>query len=469
MNVPFVSVIILNYNGLRFLDTCLSAIQRITYPPDRFEVVLVDNASYDQSVVFVRERYSWVKIIVNPTNLGFAGGNNVGILATQSEYIALLNNDTAVEPGWLDSLVEIAESDPRIGACSSKLLLFHERLPLRITVAPPFEPRKHGFPLDGRTLGARLLEATLSAGTLEYIKGVYGPASNGQTCFRWLATEAWLGVPVVDPEHAVELRLRLAAPPLIDTKVRIAVWCNDRLLAEAEIGRKPVDLHIPLTSDLYAHATPVIQNAGSLVSLDGSGRDRGAVVEGPFHYYESDQGQYEQVEEVFAACGAACLYRRTMLEDVGLFDESFFMYYEDTDLSWRARLRGWKIVYVPHAVVRHVHCGSSGEWSPLFTFHVKKNRLAMVIKNGSWRQVILSWAGYLYALARSCGIWMRIFLTDRSAAWNAGHRLSMEFRAGIWTIVHWIELLKKRRRIQRTRLLPQQEIEKLFSPLVSVH
>ena len=125
----------------------------------------------------------------------------------------------------------------------------------------------------------------------------------------------------------------------------------------------------------------MIQNAGTKVLLDGSGRDRGDYSINGRQFHEEDRGQYDSPEEVFAFCGASALLRRRMLEDVGLFDDSFFVYYEDMDLSWRARLRGWKILYTPTSIVRHIHCGTSVEWSPFFTFHAERNRLNMLVKN----------------------------------------------------------------------------------------
>ena len=132
------------------------------------------------------------------------------------------------------------------------------------------------------------------------------------------------------------------------------------------------------------HAKPLLQSAGSCVLPDGSGRDRGTIVNRGHVYPPWDDGAFAVAAEVFHFNGAACLLRRDMLATVGLFDERFFMYYEDMDLAWRARAQGWKIRYVPQAVVRHVHSGSAGEWSPLFTYNVDLNRLLMLIKNAPW-------------------------------------------------------------------------------------
>jgi GT2 family glycosyltransferase len=117
----------------------------------------------------------------------------------------------------------------------------------------------------------------------------------------------------------------------------------------------------------------VLNNAGSVLLPDGYGADRG--------YQERDGGQFDKPEEVFAWCGAAVLLSRAYLESVGLLDERFFLYYEDTDLSWRGRAQGWRYVYVPESVVRHVHSASSIEGSRLFAHYVERNRLLMLTRN----------------------------------------------------------------------------------------
>ena len=108
----------------------------------------------------------------------------------------------------------------------------------------------------------------------------------------------------------------------------------------------------------------------------GSGRDRGTYVKEAEVFFETDTGQYGDIEEVFAGCGASLLLRKTMLNEIGLFDEKFFMYYEDVDLSWRAWIGGWKVLYAPDAICKHIHCGTTKEWSPFFVFLTERNRLA---------------------------------------------------------------------------------------------
>lgn len=79
-------------------------------------------------------------------------------------------------------------------------------------------------------------------------------------------------------------------------------------------------------------------------------------------YGIKDEGQYNKLREIFGACSGAAMYRREMLDYIGLFDEDFFAYFDDVDLALRARLMGWKCFYVPKAVVYHIHSASS---SPL--------------------------------------------------------------------------------------------------------
>jgi GT2 family glycosyltransferase len=115
-NYPKVSIIVLNYNGKKYLDGCFQSLVDLDYP--NYEVVMVDNKSTDDSVEYVQKKYNWVRIIQTGRNGGFAFGNNIGIKETRGEYIFLLNNDTISTRTFLRRIVEIAESDPDIGIVS---------------------------------------------------------------------------------------------------------------------------------------------------------------------------------------------------------------------------------------------------------------------------------------------------------------------------------------------------------------
>lgn len=117
LDYPLVSVIVLNFNGRRFLEECFSSLERVDYP--NFEVVMVDNKSSDHSVEYVREHFSSVRVIEAPENNGFSAGNNIGIKETYGKYVFLLNNDTICTPDFLTNLVKVAESDQTIGIVGS--------------------------------------------------------------------------------------------------------------------------------------------------------------------------------------------------------------------------------------------------------------------------------------------------------------------------------------------------------------
>jgi hypothetical protein len=236
-----ISVIIVNYNGRHFLDACLSSLTSQTFQD--FEIILVDNASTDNSDEYVHSRYPSVLVIGNKENRGFAGGVNDGIRVAKGKYILTLNNDTIAEPGFVEHLKDAMETDDTIGMCAAKML----------------------YP-DGR-----------------------------------------------------------------------------------------------------------INSTAICISRSGAAWDRGR--------FEPDRGQYDRPEEVFGPCAGAALYRKKMLDKIGLFDEDFFLFMEDVDLAFRGRLAGWKCWYVPSARVVHIHGGTAGYNSMISIYYGNRNNFWYVIKD----------------------------------------------------------------------------------------
>lgn len=226
-----VYVIVLNWNGWKDTIECLSSLRHSDYP--NYEIVVVDNNSEDDSVVRIREAHPQVPIIQAEDNLGFAGGNNLGIryaLSKGAEFVWLLNNDTKVMKNTLSSMVELAMRNPDVGVVGSAI---YEMDP----------PNK---------------------------------------------LQAWGGGRV------------------------------DMFLGRARKCRK------------------------------GSNPDY--------------------------ITGASMLIRRQLLEEVGLLDERFFMYWEDTDFCFRARKRGWKIAVEPSSVVFHKESASIGKKSDtLFSLYTESS------------------------------------------------------------------------------------------------
>jgi GT2 family glycosyltransferase len=240
---PLVSAIVVNWNGVDRVDACLGSLLSQSWPA--LEIIVVDNGSTDGSRELLHSRYgSRITLLESPVNLGFAGGNNLGIRAAKGVYVVLLNNDAVAEPEWVGALVRAAEADHRVGMCASKILV-------------------------------------------------------------------------------------LGGAGLIDS-------------------------------------------AGLLISADGIGRGRGRL--------EPDGDAYSRVEDALVPSGCAALYRRAMLDEIGLFDEDFFAYCEDSDLGLRGRLAGWACRYVPTAVVHHAYSRSMAPYSTFKAFHVERNRCFVVLK-----------------------------------------------------------------------------------------
>jgi len=126
-NLPQVVIIVLNWNGLNDTLECLESLSRLDYPV--YEVMVVDNGSSDGSVSVIRERFPFVTVIENGENLGYAGGNNVGLryaLARGTDYALLLNNDTEAAPDSLRLLVGAAEADPAVGIAGPTIYYYDQ-------------------------------------------------------------------------------------------------------------------------------------------------------------------------------------------------------------------------------------------------------------------------------------------------------------------------------------------------------
>jgi GT2 family glycosyltransferase len=304
-----VTVVIPNWNGERFLELCLSSLKRQSF--EDFETILVDNGSTDGSLELIARYFPEVRVVSLEENRGFSAAANAGITTSGSELVALLNNDTEQEPGWLAALVRAADSHPDAGSFASKMLDFQDR---------------------------RMLDGAGDA-------------------------------------------LRLSGLPY-------------RL---------------------------------------GHG--------------ELDRGQFESPDAVFGACGAAALYRRRMLDEVGLFDEDFFAYCEDGDLSFRARLAGYGCRYVPEAVVYHVGSASTGgKRSPRATSLGTRNSLSLLVKN-----LPLSVAPHLLPFFVA-GQLTRLL----TAAATGTLRAHLEGLTGAGR--HLPLMLEKRRGIQSRRKIPDADI-----------
>ncbi len=308
----FVSVIIPTWNGARHLPVCLEALRRQTLPA--WEVIVVDNASTDETHALVARDFPEVRLIALPVNKRFAGACNAGIRASRGEFVALLNNDTEADPRWLEHVVATFDAHPDAGFVASKLRLFDQR---------------------------------------------------------------------------------------------------DRL-----------------------------HSAGDCYSRRGVPGNRGV--------WQVDDGRFD-TEYVFGACGAASVYRRAMLDQIGLLDEAFEFSCEDVDLSWRAQLAGYKCAFAHDAIVYHKVSATGG--GVVNSYYDGRNFIWLLAKDVP--SDILR-PNFSKVIAEQWRI-----TRDALRAWRgqaARNRLKGQL-AGILGIPR---MLSRRRAVQRTRIIDHAELAGLL-------
>jgi len=355
-----VSIITVNYNGKRTLGNFLNSIRELNYPKEKLQTILVDNNSTDDSVGFVTKNFPEVMVIRAKENLGFSKGNNLGIKKSEGDLIFLVNNDTALEKNSLRDLVSCYQrgsGKEKIGAVCPKILLFDYYLHFILRGAAFYS----SFIKEGSSPFNNMPFVFRNEDSARYEENFFLPLDHNLN----------------EPRVKISILVKRAGGSKIELvlgtkRIVKAFKLNDDLqkvilnLTKYEILKLKVDL---------------IQNAGNFIFSDGYGRDRGAEIIDNKQFYEADRGQYNNEESVPSFCGAGVVLNKEALKDVGLFDEKFFMYYEDDDLSLRMKKKGWEIVYCPKAIIRHIHSASSKEWSPFFVFNVERNRLLLVAKH----------------------------------------------------------------------------------------
>jgi GT2 family glycosyltransferase len=212
------------------------------------------------------------------------------------------------------------------------------------------------------------------------------------------------------------------------------------LVAAAESGPR-VGMVAPKVLD-YAEAGR-IDTVGHLLYPDGLNRGRGRL--------EVDRGQFDGVGDVLFPSGAAALYRRAVFDDVGLFDEAFFLYGDDAELGLRARLAGWGCVLAPRAVARHRYSHSSGAYSTLKAFHVERNRIFVLWKLLPWTWILLSpaWTALRLALQGWGAVSGRGAAGRLARDTSVVHLVAVTLRAWLHAAVGLPRVLRERRALVR--------------------
>lgn len=433
-NTPFVRVVVINFDGGPVTLRCIDALLATDYPQERLQIVLVDNASIDGLNWVIKREYPSVVLIESDQNEGFARGCNIGIGDLHGvDMIALINNDAVVAPDWLIRL-QSGFTDERVGAVVPKLLL---NLSARAVFV-----RSERLDTDdeGRYVGVRVESLEINGRDQ-----MNREDSLAQFDERFWPDGGWTKAPVASIWWESQ-----AAASTDNVRVRLSSR-EPMSVTIGELGNE-VDVLVgptPVTVDLLVeHERRIINSAGGALFGGWSGGDLG--------FLEPDIGQYDEPTEVFSWCGAAVLMKSSYLLDVGRFDPTYFLYYEDFDLSWRGRTAGWTYRYMPSVVVFHEHAFSSGAGSAFFRYWVDRNRRLTLVKNApasvAWRAVIGSGARVAIDLAHHA-------LSQARRLRPPSPRVVAERLSGYWRFVSALpQALRERRRISRRSVVPREAI-----------
>ena len=272
------------------------------------------------------------------------------------------------------------------------------------------------------------------------------------------------GARVIENRHnagfggAINQAWRHCATPYVVTLNDDAVAHPDWLDALVRAIEPRPDVGMCASEVRFFHE-PRLDSAGMLIAGDGSSKQRG---------FGRPPEDFPVAEETLFPSGSAALYRRALLEELGGFDDRFFLYCEDTDLGLRARWAGWKCLFVPQAVVEHHYSHSAGRASGLKAYYVERNRLFVLVKNFPGRLLL---AAPLVSLARYLWHAWYILKGQGSAArfraeGNAGLKMIWYvLRAHTALLVHGRRLWRQRRAIRAAaRITPA-----IFRHLVRSH
>lgn len=346
-----VSVILVNYNGKKYINNLFASLVKIKHDDFSYEVIFEDNNSTDDSVKYLRNsEYASkcnLKIVESKENLGFAGGNNLGVENAEGKYIILLNNDTAVDENWLSEVYHFIVEHLEYGMVNSKLVFFYDFIKITFTTKDKVVIKRN-IRINGEDYK---IDNKFCKNALCHEKEV--------VCFGH--TE--IDIPLLNgvSDYSVKMNIKEfdeGASVIIAGKENEATNKLSVSLDEETIKEMKYTL---------------IQNAGSGINENYDGYDIG--------FCEPDGEKFSEPYEINNGCGASIIMLKEDFEKCGKFDERFFMYYEDTDLSYRIKKLDKKIMYCPTSMVRHIHTGSSSEWSPFFVYHVYRNKLLFIKKN----------------------------------------------------------------------------------------
>jgi GT2 family glycosyltransferase len=329
------TVIVVSYRPGAWLGACLASVR-----DQADDVILVDNGSADALAGEIGDR-AGVRVHRLARNAGFVGGVNAALALVATDTVALLNDDAEAGPGWLASAAEVLD-DPSVAAVGPKVVLAGRYAGLRLDTGPMWVGD------DPRPFGTRITDATVDG------RDVLGALVGGLYPFEEDDSGRWRWTNGYDPIYApLPAAGDGASPPRPGDRGEIRI--NGRAVVPEWSG-------------------DVVNNAGSFLDLVGHSGDVG--------FETADDGRFDQQVERFGVTGAAMVARTATFGRLGGMAPGFFAYYEDVDWSWRARLAGYRLVYDPAGVVRHVRSATTDGLGRDFAQQLaRRNRLLCLVRN----------------------------------------------------------------------------------------
>lgn len=369
-------VFILNYNGAHFLPDCLKSLCEAERGDHTMEVVVVDNGSRDDSPALVA-KFPGVHYIALNHNHGFSRGNNLGVWARlkqlrragrKADFVCFLNNDTAVEREWLIAAMARFECDARIGVVGAKACFWDQFVEISLNAHALEHATASGATNTSNPVQIYLNGATSFSNLhpdprrTKWIS--LGPRENDGG--RWVPPT---GGRILVPAHSstAPMIVRLVLENRAHPSGMVQATCTVGDQQPELVTLKPGEVREIAFEVLPTEYRAKIQNAGSFVTPDWQGGDEGS--------FSDDSTSFTEPREVPSVCGVSMFMRAELFSRLHGFYEGMFAYYEDTDLSLRARLAGYTCWYEPRSRLRHIHCGSGGENSPYFNVNVANSHL----------------------------------------------------------------------------------------------
>lgn len=391
-------IFILNYNGNEYLKECLDSLLGVDYKKEDFAINVIDNAS-PLSPKEIIDKYENVNFFPLRENNGFSKGNNLGVKLRinnlkeknqeEPKYIVFLNNDVRVEKDFLKYPINILKEDERIGVVGVKSL-FYDKL-VKLTFDIEGESEKNIFLKPQEELSENINNKNRFKLKNSFKDNNHYNINNKSQLF----------VPIKDNNEKQAL-FSFVLKNKSNEKQIIKIYVNDGESFSLNIEMEPQSTKSLSLKFLSIDYKTFIQNAGSFITERWEAGDIG--------FLEHDGKEFNEPKNIPAVCGVSMFIRFPIFKKLGGFEEKTFAYFEDTDLSVRAKKLGYSCFYEPRSVINHIHCGSGVEFSEYFNQNVSWSFFIFQSKYAgflAWNKTLLK---YIYYAARE----FRTYVYDES-------------------------------------------------------